>query len=93
MLPRHLLASHGVSGKKEYIKGQRKMKATRVGRKSEGQCVLKKMRDTGRERQGTDDKFTWVPDRVCSSVYIQVPAQTGLSGIWGSTFMSWRPLL
>lgn len=93
VLPMHLLALHGISGKKEYIKGQRKVNATRVGRKSEGQCALKKMRDTGRERQETDDKFTWAPDRVCSSVYVQVPAQTGPSGIWGSTFMSWGPLL
>lgn len=55
MFPRQLLPLHGISGKKEYIKGQRETTVTRMGRKSEGQCAIKKVRDTGRQRQGAED--------------------------------------
>lgn len=45
-------------------KDQGKRKVTRMGRKHEGQSAMKKRRDTGRERQGTEKKFMWALDSL-----------------------------
>ena len=65
VFPRQLLPSHGLRGKKEYIKGPRKIKATRVGRKSEPMCYEESERYTGRET-GDREKFPWALHRAAA---------------------------